>query len=167
MHRKCHDRPAHGAGPRHFCWYKSAQKIKSAKMLLCRRGPLPCKSGKTRYAKVLPFGFARALPSLQQNLLSPCSLTGPPSFCLISAEALWLTGSYNVHGMRNDLFFNYADSIDRPPCNQLISVISGSDNGPKLFGWRVHLMYTAWKVQSHSWIGDDIEQDQHSQWFRV
>ncbi len=58
-------------------------------MLLCRIGPLPCKSDKTWAAIFLPY-CVRAYPSLQQKVARPCQRTRPPLFCLIFPEAVLL-----------------------------------------------------------------------------
>jgi hypothetical protein len=61
-------------------------------MLFCRTKPLPCKSGKTwaavfsrRYRSLL------ALASVKSRYALPLR-TRPPSFCLLSPEAVLLTG---------------------------------------------------------------------------
>ncbi len=61
-------------------------------MLLCRTRPLPCKSGKTGAAIFLPI----ALPLKAYAAVKICYAlprTRPPSFCLISPEAVLLTGT--------------------------------------------------------------------------
>jgi len=65
------------------------QKIKSANRLLCRTGPLPCKSGKTGAG--IYCGQAAQRPVRCKN---PYALPRacPPLFYLISPEAYLLTG---------------------------------------------------------------------------
>jgi len=51
-------------------------------------GPLPCKSGKTTGRNI----FARSrMPALMQKVAMPLPRSGPPSFYLISPEAVRLT----------------------------------------------------------------------------
>jgi hypothetical protein len=69
---------------------KKKQKSSQQEMLLCRTGPLPCKSGKTSGCKILP-AVAPTRPALQQKITIPLPLHTVRQFYLISPEADLLT----------------------------------------------------------------------------
>jgi len=62
-----------------FCLIQKNQKIKPVEMLLCRTWPLPCKSGKTGAAFILPC-FRSLCHLLQQKHAMPCNRTGHHCF---------------------------------------------------------------------------------------
>jgi hypothetical protein len=57
--------------------------------------PLPCKSGKTSGCKQLPY-FVRSTPVLQQIFAMPFPTHKASMFCLISPEAVLLTGKRKI-----------------------------------------------------------------------
>jgi hypothetical protein len=69
------------------------QKIKSLETLLCRTRPLLCKSGKTWAGNFCPAVATLIAIALLQKFRYALPLhTRPPSFCLISSEAVLLPG---------------------------------------------------------------------------
>ncbi|MCQ6958834.1 hypothetical protein [Mucilaginibacter aquariorum] len=70
-----------------FLLIEKKQKIKSAKRLLCRTEPLPCKPGRTTGWNLLPY-CVRSLPPASAKFPMPLPRTRPPSFCPLSPEAV-------------------------------------------------------------------------------
>jgi len=70
---------------------KVTKKIKSVEMLLCRTWPLPRKSGKTWAAIFLPSALP-LMPTASVKICYALPHTRPPLFCLLSSEAVLLTG---------------------------------------------------------------------------
>jgi hypothetical protein len=74
---------------------KKKQKSSQQKMLHCRTGPLPCKSGKTSGCNLFALlSLAHAL-RFSKNLLCPSLHTGL-QFYLLSPEADLLTNSVSI-----------------------------------------------------------------------
>nr|MBB6140425.1 hypothetical protein [Mucilaginibacter sp. X5P1] len=75
-----------------FVLTQKDQKVKSVEMLLCRTRPLLCKSGKTWAGNFYPACATLIAITLLQKSRYALPRTRPPSFCLLSSEAVLPTG---------------------------------------------------------------------------
>jgi len=85
-------RPLIAAEASHFVLIQNWRKNQVSRNASFRARPLPCKSGRTWAAKFLR-RFARSYPPFSKYCYALPLRTWPASFCLISAEAVLLTGS--------------------------------------------------------------------------